>query len=131
MMKRGPFLAGLVAWACAAPALAVGLSPLHKEGLTASPSKAFYLTIINPYSTRREYRAYVSGTPEEAQGVKILPERLHIAPGGQRRITVIITDLEPGTTRETHVCAELAQFEGMINARVCSTLLARRIAARD
>lgn len=130
-MTRAWKIGVLAAVCCAAPALAVGMTPLHKEGLTGSSKKAFYLTVMNPYKSTREYRAYVSGEPADAVGITILPERMVIKSGGQRRVMVIINDLEPGQSRETHVCAELAKNEGMINARVCSTLLARRVARRS
>lgn len=131
-------LVGAMAVLIAAPALAVGLSPLRKEGPTVGPAKAFYLTVINPYPEPRAFRAYVDGSAgqagagdaDSARDVLILPANLAIKAGGQRRITVIVRALEPGETRETRICAQLAKQEGMINARVCSTLVARRLAAR-
>ena len=130
--------AGMIAALAATPALAVGLSPLRKEGPTAGPAKAFYLTVINPYPDPRAFRAYVDGPAAEAGtgsegasgNVVILPPNVVIKGKGQRRITVIVRDLKPGETRETRICAQLAKQEGMINARVCSTLVARRLAAR-
>lgn len=119
-----------VASVIAVPALAVGLAPLSKEGLTGGPAKAFYLTIINPYQQPREFRLYVEAAPGTPQAT-ILPERVNIKAEGQRRVTVILRDLAPGETRETRVCAELAKQEGMIHARVCSNLVARRVADRD
>jgi hypothetical protein len=132
----------LAALAIAAPAFAVGLAPLSKEGVTAGPDKAFYLTVINPYSEVRAFRTYIDipkldGATSEAAvlppepKVTILPEVVSIKPGGQRRIMVILRDLAPGETREARVCAELAQQEGMIHARVCSKLSARRLAPRN
>ena len=38
----------VLALGLAAPALAVGLGPLSKEGSISGPRKAFYLTIVNP-----------------------------------------------------------------------------------
>lgn len=128
---------GIIAALATTPALAVGLSPLRKEGPTAGPAKAFYLTVINPYPEPRAFRAYVDGPSAEAGGseetpgnVVILPANIAIQGHGQRRITVIVRALAPGETRETRICAQLAKQEGMINARVCSTLVARRFAAR-
>lgn len=115
----------------ASPALAVGLAPLAKEGITAGPAKAFYLTVINPYPEARTYRAYVEGGDPAHDEVAIVPASLTIKPGGQRRVTVVIRGLEPGETRETRICAELARQEGMIHARVCSQLVARRLAGRS
>ncbi len=117
----------------AGPALAVGLSPLVKAGDTASPAKAFYLTITNPYPQPRAFRAYVDGLAEAEQAtdlVDIHPAKLTIKGGGDRRIMVILRGLAPGETREARVCAQLAQSEGMIHARVCSKLSARRPARR-
>lgn len=132
----------LAALAAAAPAFAVGLAPLSKDGMTAGPDKAFYLTVINPYSEVRAFRTYLDkpkgdGVAPEAAAlptetkVTILPEVVSIKPGGQRRIMVILRDLAPGETREARVCAELAQQEGMIHARVCSKLSARRLVRRS
>ncbi|GMM92371.1 hypothetical protein [Qipengyuania sp. MTN3-11] len=121
---------GVLAGLIAAPALAVGLSPLAKEGLTAGPAKAFYLTVINPYPQPREFRLYAEGEGGGAP-LDILPANPTIKGEGQRRVTVILRDLDPGEIRETRICAELARQEGMIHARVCSRLLARRVAVRD
>lgn len=129
----------MLALALAAPALAVGLSPLAKAGDTAGPNKAFYLTVINPYREARTFRAYEDGAEAAASGaadagaparLSILPATVTIKPGGQRRIVVILRGLTPGETRETRVCAELAKQEGMIHARVCSRLTARRLVPR-
>lgn len=126
-MKR--VLAAVVSLALAGPALAVGLAPLAKEGLTVGPHKAFYLTVINPYTQARTFAVAPDG--EDAAGhIAILPATLTIKPGGQRRIMVVLRDLAPGETRTTRVCAQLAQQEGMIHARVCSKLSARRLGPR-
>lgn len=132
-MRRLAALAA-AAVACAAPALAVGLGPLEKAGTTAGPAKAFYLTVINPYDGPRVFKVYperAAGTPDElARQVAILPAQLTIKGQGQRRIVVILRGLALGETRDERVCAELAQHEGMIHARVCSKLSARRLAGR-
>lgn len=137
-----------LAWLAAAaglagPAFAVGLAPLSKEGDTVGTDKAFYLTVINPYSDARTFRAYLDGetspsimpasAPAAVDGpprLSIIPEAVTIKPGGQRRFLVVLRDLAPGETRTARVCAELAQQEGMIRARVCSKLSARRLARR-
>lgn len=130
-------IASLAAFAVAGPAFAVGLAPLAKEGLAIGPSKAFYLTVINPYAEARAFRIYVDdrstaasampAVPGEAtENVAILPATVTIKPAGQRKILVVMRDLAPGETRNVRVCAELAQQEGMINARVCSKLSASR-----
>lgn len=125
--------AGLAAIALAGPVLAVGMAPLAKQGMTVGPAKAFYLTVINPYAQAREFRAYVDGPADEAtrEDVSILPAVVTIKPGGQRRVVVIMRGLQPGETRDTRICAELAKMEGMVHARVCSKLSATRLAARS
>ena len=124
--------AALAICALATPALAVGLSPLRKEGAVAGANKAYYLTVINPYADRREFVAYQDGLDQNAKPpqLTIHPARLAIAPRGQRRIMVIVRELAPGETRETRVCAELAKQQGMFHARVCSTLVSRRLPLR-
>ncbi len=108
------------------------MSPLGREGVTDGPEKGFYLTIINPYPNTREFRAYATewdGAEADSHGpVDVRPGNFRIAAGKQRRILVVAQDLEPGEQRQFRVCAELAITEGMINARVCSKLAARRIA---
>jgi hypothetical protein len=123
-------VAVLAAAGLAAPALAVGMAPLVKQGMAVGPAKAFYLTVINPYPQARAYRAYADGDETAAQGITILPAEMTIKPGGQRKIMVILRDLAPGETREARVCAELAKQEGFIHARVCSKLTATRLAPR-
>ncbi len=130
-------IAPIAALALASPAFAVGLAPLSKEGLTAGPSKAFYLTVINPYAEARTFHIYrdpgaaPAATLDQAEeDIAILPTDVTIKPGGQRRIMVVLRNLAPGETRTARVCAQLAQQEGIIHARVCSKLGARRLARR-
>lgn len=134
-MRRA--LAALVGLALAGPALAVGLSPLGKDGITAGPHKAFYLTVINPYADAREFRVALDGArldvppgTEASPDLAILPALVTVKPGGQRRVVVILRNLAPGESRTTRVCAQLAKQEGMIHARVCSNLSARRLKPR-
>ena len=135
---RGALIGMLAAAGLATPILAVGISPLRKDGATVGPAKAFYLTVINPYAQPMQFVAYLdgrkNGSPAAAQeggqaqdGVVISPARMTIKGGGQRRILVLLKELAPGSSREARVCAELAQQKGMINARVCSTLVAHRV----
>lgn len=122
-------LAGLV---LAAPALAVGLGPLSKSGVTDTDRKGFYLTLINPYRAARAFRAYAVGVADETPQprVRILPGEVTLGGGTTRRLLVIATGLAPGETYAFRVCAELSQSsEGMIHARVCSHLSARRLPA--
>lgn len=134
-MRRLATLA--IAVAAALPmssASAVGLGPLAKSGVTAGPRKAFYLTLINPYQTATEFRAYAIGWEDEQRQprVRILPgETVTLGGGSQRQLLVIAGGLSPGETYSFRVCAERArQIQGMIHARVCSKLSARRLAAR-
>lgn len=125
-------VATALAAAAAVPALAVGLAPLSREGVSDGPEKGFFLTVINPYAEPRNFRAYAVGWDDEATGgvttIDIRPAQFRIAAGKQRRILVVAQDLSPGEMRRFRVCAELAQQEGLINARVCSKLAARRVA---
>lgn len=125
--------AGLAALALtAAPAFSVGLGPLAKAGLTDGPRKAFYLTLINPYPAATPFRAYAIGIADEVPQtrVQIFPGDVTLGGNMNRRLLIIADDLAPGETYVFRVCAERADLsEGMIHARVCSHLSARRIAA--
>lgn len=125
-------VAAALAAATAGPVFAVGLSPLAREGASDGPEKGFFLTVINPYAEPRNFRAYAVGwddeTTDTVTAVDIKPAQFRIAAGKQRRILVVAHDLTPGEMRQFRVCAELAQQEGPINARVCSKLAARRVA---
>jgi hypothetical protein len=115
---------------CSASALAVGLGPLTKQGVTDGPRKAFFLTLINPYPAAETFRAYAVGMDDEIgqPRVRIVPETSRIGGRSNRRIIVIAKDIAPGETFAFRVCAERAQQnEGMIHARVCSKLSARRL----
>ena len=112
---------------------AVGLGPLTNSGLTKSERKGFYLTLINPYPTREEFRIYAVAADSEAPAARVkLPiDRPALGPKAQRRLLVIATGLKPGEEYRFRVCAEkvlLSAEEGIINARVCSKLAARRVA---
>jgi P pilus assembly chaperone PapD len=132
MRLRGILISALGV-ALAVPAAGVGLGPLAREGVTDGPAKGFYLTVSNPYAEPRNFRAYPmawEGDAADAERlpVNIRPAQFRLAAAGQRRILVVAQDLAPGETRRFRVCAELAQQEGMIHARVCSKLAARRLA---
>jgi hypothetical protein len=117
----------------AAPALAVGLGPLSKSGVTDGPRKAFYLTLINPYRDATAFRSYAIGMEDELPQprVRILPGDVTLGGNTSRQLLVIAGGLAPGETFAFRVCAERAQLtEGMIRARVCSKLSARRLPVR-
>lgn len=122
----------LLAAAAASAAGAVGLGPLSHSGLTNSERKGFYLTLINPYPTRETFRLYgVEWDSEEPVArVRIPIDRPVLGPKSRRRMLVVDTGLEPGEEHRFRVCAERVQTaeEGMIHARVCSKLVARRVA---
>jgi len=130
-VRRGALPALLLAGAAfAAPALAVGLGPLVKTGVTDGPAKAFYLTVINPYPTAQAFRAYAVGFEDEvpAGRVKIAPADITIGGRKSRRILVIANEMTPGESYPFRVCAERrVKQEGTIHARVCSKLTARRL----
>lgn len=61
----------------------------------------------------------------------LIPDAMPLVPArSQRRVLVIDTGLKPGEEHIFRVCAERADRseEGMIHARVCSKLTARRVA---
>ena len=125
--------AALVAFGllAAAPALAVGLGPLSKEGITDSDRKGFYLTVINPYPHAQTFMLSpldpVAETP--APRVVVIPARVTIGGGGNRKVLVVASDLTPGERYAFRVCAEMPpQPMEIIHARVCSKLAARRLA---
>lgn len=111
---------------------AVGLGPLVKSGITASDRKGFYLTLINPYPNQQQFQLYAVSLETEEPAKRVLIPVASPMLGGksQRRLLVIATDLQPGEEYKFRVCAERAQpvGEGLINARVCSKLSARRLA---
>ncbi|HTU09686.1 MAG TPA: hypothetical protein VMG08_02210 [Allosphingosinicella sp.] len=117
-----------------ASASAVGLGPLTKAGLTDGPRKAFYLTLTNPYASATAFRAYAIGMADETPQprVRILPgDEVRLGGNSNRQLLVVAGGMAPGETYAFRVCAERAQpVEGMIRARVCSKLTARRLAAR-
>ena len=118
------------ACAVAVPAGAVGLGPLRHSGDTLSERKGFYLTLINPYPAAERFRLYAIGWDSEAPAaeVRIPVAEPRLGPSSRRRVLVVATGLEPGENRRFRVCAERAKpEEGMIHARVCSKLVARRV----
>ena len=125
---RRPFaFLGLIA----APALAVGLGPMSKEGVTDSDRKGFYLTLINPYPQAETFMLTPLDLASEtvAPRVIIIPARTMVGGGRNRKVLVIASDLSPGERYAFRVCAEMPPKPmETIHARVCSTLTARRIA---
>ena len=118
--------------AVVAPAAAVGLGPLSASGTTRTERKGFYLTVINPFARAERFRLYSAGVGDERPVARVLiPDSMPMVPArSQRRVLVIATGLAPGEEHSFRVCAERADRsqEGMIHARVCSKLTARRIA---
>lgn len=110
---------------------AVGLGPLSADGATRTDRKGFYLTVINPYQSREQFRLYGVGLDNEAPAarVRIPVEKVSLGPKSQRKLLVIATGLVPGEEYRFRVCAERIEpsGEGLINARVCSKLAARRV----
>lgn len=113
------------------PAGAVGLGPLMNSGLTLSDRKGFYLTLINPYATRETFRLYgIAWSDETPDARVVIPvNEVALGAGAQRRILVVYTGLEPGEEHRFRVCAQRAgpRQEALIDARVCSKLVARRV----
>lgn len=119
------------ALAVAAPALAIGLGPLAKDGTVIGPRKAFYLTLINSESQSVSFTASAIGYDHEdpAGRVSVFPAQVQLGGYQHRQLLVIANDLAPGETFRFRVCAERLQpFEGTtIHARICSKLTARRV----
>lgn len=116
--------------AAATPALAVGLGPLAKSGVTDGPRKGFYLTVINPYRQVETYTltALATDSEREAARVAIFPAKVAIGGGGTRKVLVVADGLTPGETYQFRVCAEKPPvLTETVHARVCSKLSARRV----
>lgn len=115
----------------ATAALAVGLGPLEKSGVTASERKGLYLKLLNPYEEAHRFRVYVeedSGIDEER--VKISPSIVPLGPKAERRILVIVEQLVPGEDVQFRLCAEkIEERRVTVHARICSKLGARRVRA--
>lgn len=125
-------LAGLTALASAAAAGAVGLGPLTKSGVTDGPAKAFYLTLYNPYPARTAFRLYAVGNQDEVAQDRVRVPSGPVPLGAEktRKFMVVASGLQPGEHYAFRVCAEKATpAEREIHARVCSRLVARRLAA--
>lgn len=128
-------IAALVATFCLgaliSPAGAVGFGPLALEGATKSDRKGFYLTLINPYPTTETFQihsiGFASEDPEKRVSIPI--RHLTLGPNLQRRLLVVATRLAPGEEYKFRVCAERfdPKMEALVNARVCSKLIARRV----
>lgn len=126
------FTAALLAGVGLSSAGAVGLGPLTHSGVTNSERKGFYLTLINPYPRQERFRIYsVEWDTEKPVGRVFIPMRkTSVGPNAERRILVIDTGLAPGEEHRFRVCAErvMPPGEELIHARVCSKLIARRVA---
>ena len=131
MRLNRPVLVAAALIGSVVPAHAVGLGPLSKEGITDGHGKAFYLSLINPYKEPRVFRAYAVAFDSDrpVSNVQIVPDRVILASHRTRKLTVIMTGLQPGEQRTIRVCAELEKQEGAIHARVCSKLSASRLRA--
>jgi hypothetical protein len=120
-------LAGL---ALAAPALAVGLGPLTKTGITDGPDKGFYLTLYNPYKQRVPFTVYAVGAADEIpqDRVRVPLKPIPLNAESARKFMIVAGQLAPGETYAFRVCAErFTAKEEPIHARVCSRITARRV----
>lgn len=117
--------------ATASPALSVGLGPLTQSGATRSDRKGFYLTLVNPYPAQTRFRLYSVEWDNDrpVPRVRIPLAQPILGANARRRILAIDTGLVPGEHHQFRVCAERADLngEGLIHARVCSKLIARRV----
>ena len=128
-MRRLPLLAMALV---AAPAFAVGLGPLKKEGVTDGAAKGFWLSVSNSERTARTI--LLTGKSIDAETVEdrvvIIPDRILIAPERTRRVLVMARSLNPNERFTFRVCAETPpDAKETVHARVCSKLTARRVAA--
>lgn len=128
-LRLAQAFAALALAASAGSALAVGLGPLEKSGITSSERKGLYLTVSNPYRTAHNFRVFVEEDSGIAPGrVTIHPSTATIAPGAHRRILVIVDGLIPGEEVNFRLCAErIEERRVTVHARVCSKLGARRL----
>jgi hypothetical protein len=120
--------------ASATPSLAVTLGPLRKSGITDGPGKAFYLSMANPYPTVERFVVSAVGVDnEEVQPrVTIYPADSVLGGGARRQLLVIVRNLSSGERYSFRVCAmRRPKPQETIYARACSTLTARRLAARS
>ena len=126
-------LAVCAALACPRAALAVGLGPILKQGVTDGPAKAFYLTLINPLPKARSFIAYALEANKEISQprVEIFPRVTKVGGGSKLKILVIARQIQPNESFTFRVCAEQQIQKGVIHARVCSKLTARRVPARS
>lgn len=123
-------LAALAAALLATPALAVGLGPLTKSGVTDGPRKGFYLTVINPYRVAQTFTlsALAPDADSGVDRVTILPAQVTVGGGGTRTVLIVADGLTPGETYFFRVCAEKPPVPTeTVHARVCSKLSARRL----
>lgn len=128
-MRR--LLPALVALTLAGPAVAVGLGPLSKQGVTDGPAKGFYLTLINPYAERAQFAVYAIGPNDDViqRRVEVPVGPIALRAKTTRKFMIVAGELTPGETYAFRVCAErVTQEEAPIHARVCSRITARRLA---
>lgn len=126
-MRALPLLALLIS---AAPAFAVGLSPMKNEGLTDGDAKGFWLTVSNPERQSRTILVTAFSMTEETgvSRVVIIPEHLLVGPERTQRVLVIARSLQPDERFAFRVCAETPPHpEETLHARVCSKLTAHRV----
>lgn len=113
-------------------ALAVGLGPLEKSGLTDGAAKAFYLTLINPYPRTERFTVEPLALLDESRATRVIifPAEAAVAPNRSRQLLVIVRQLTLGETYIFRVCAQRPpRPEESVHARVCSKLTARRLPA--
>lgn len=131
MKTRHMVAAAFLAAASAQAGHSVGLGPLTDEGVTRTENKGFYLTVINPYEQAERFRLYGVGWDNEVPDIDVaIPvSEVAVPAKSQRRVLVVSTNMEAGEEHRFRVCAEKAKNdkELVINARVCSKLVARRI----
>lgn len=122
--------AGLAVLIAAQSAAAAGLSPLRKEGLTASRTKGFYVSVLNPYSNAMPYelKLFEPDMRTRARNAAVFPRKLRIGAKRGRKVILKI-DIPDGKWERTIVmCAASPEnASASVSVRVCGTYVARGV----
>ena len=123
----GTLLALLIGFAAAAPAAAQSLTPLERDGLTPSASKAFRLQVGNPYQQRMVF-VLIPMQPDfktPAEGAEVTPIRVVMAPGHARTV-IFAFKIDPALKERTiGLCIMPENIDGPILPRVCGLYTGR------
>lgn len=111
----------------ATPAAAQALTPLVRDGLTPTASKAFRLQVGNPYGKRMVF-VLIPMLPDlrtPAEGAEVRPSRVVMAPGHARTV-IFAFKIDPKLKERTvGLCIMPEKIEGPILPRVCGLYTGR------